>query len=110
MLDVSKKSRYISNPVKINYYEDENILTLYKHTFNCSHRSFSVHLLNIKFSWSCDGRVVKALDLKSNGVSPRRFEPYSQRLFFFSPSVALSRDSDRISGDSSRQDHLTWVI
>ena len=24
-----------------------------------------------------DGRVVKALDLKSNGVSPRRFEPCS---------------------------------
>ena len=29
---------------------------------------------------SCDGRVVKALDLKSNGIFPRRFEPYSQRL------------------------------
>ncbi|KAG7316646.1 hypothetical protein KOW79_020187 [Hemibagrus wyckioides] len=29
---------------------------------------------------SCDGRVVKALDLKSNGVSPRRFEPCSQRM------------------------------
>ena len=28
---------------------------------------------------SCDGRVVKALDSKSNGVSPRRFEPCSQR-------------------------------
>ena len=27
----------------------------------------------------CDGRVVKALDLKSNGIFPRRFEPYSQR-------------------------------
>ena len=32
---------------------------------------------------SCDGRVVKALDLKSNGVSPRRFESCSQRLYFF---------------------------
>ena len=31
---------------------------------------------------SCDGRVVKALDLKSNGIFPRRFEPYSQRRFF----------------------------
>ena len=31
---------------------------------------------------SCDGRVVKALDLKSNGVSPRRFEPCSQRFLF----------------------------
>ena len=40
---------------------------------------------------SCDGRVVKALDLKSNGVSPRRFEPYSQRLFFsfFIPILSL---------------------
>ena len=32
---------------------------------------------------SCDGRVVKALDLKSNGIFPRRFEPCSQRYFFF---------------------------
>ena len=32
---------------------------------------------------SCDGRVVKALDLKSNGVSPRRFEPCSQRTNIF---------------------------
>ena len=31
---------------------------------------------------SCDGRVVKALDLKSNGIFPRRFEPCSQRIFF----------------------------
>ena len=28
---------------------------------------------------SCDGRVVKALDSKSNGISPRRFKSYSQR-------------------------------
>ena len=35
---------------------------------------------------SCDGRVVKALDSKSNGVTPRRFESCSQRswlVFFF---------------------------
>ena len=31
---------------------------------------------------SCDGRVVKALDLKSNGILPRRFELYSQRNIF----------------------------
>ena len=31
------------------------------------------------FVHSCDGRVVKALDLKSNGIFPRRFEPCSQR-------------------------------
>ena len=29
----------------------------------------------------CDGREVKALDSKSNGVSPRRFESCSQRDF-----------------------------
>ena len=28
---------------------------------------------------SCCGRVVKAMDLKSIGVSPRRFEPCQQR-------------------------------
>ena len=28
---------------------------------------------------SCDGRVVKALDSKSNGIFPHRFEPCSQR-------------------------------
>ena len=32
----------------------------------------------------CDGRVVKALDLKSNGIFPRRFEPCSQRDAFLS--------------------------
>ena len=31
---------------------------------------------------SCDGRVVKALDSKSNGVSPRRFKSCSQRSRF----------------------------
>ena len=31
----------------------------------------------------CDGRVVKALDQKSNGIFPRRFEPYSQRNIVF---------------------------
>ena len=29
---------------------------------------------------SCNGRVVKALDSKSNGIFPRRFKPYLQRL------------------------------
>ena len=31
---------------------------------------------------SCRGRVVKALDSKSNGVSPHRFESCRQRIFF----------------------------
>ena len=39
------------------------------------------HRKKIKKLGSCDGRVVKALDLKSNGIFPRRFEPYSQRYF-----------------------------
>ena len=33
---------------------------------------------------SCDGRVVKALDSKSNGIFPRRFESCSQRIETFS--------------------------
>ena len=45
----------------------------------------------------CDGRVVKALDSKSNGVSPRRFEPYSRRF-----SGCLSNFTD-IS-------HFEWKI
>ena len=28
---------------------------------------------------SCDDRVVKVLDLKSNGLCPRRFEPFQLR-------------------------------
>ena len=36
--------------------------------------------------FSCNGRVIKAFDLKSFGILPRRFEPCSQRIrsFFFS--------------------------
>ena len=48
---------------------------------------FSAVIIMIKLTnplrVSCDGRVVKALDLKSNGVSPRRFEPCSQRYFLY---------------------------
>ena len=36
------------------------------------------------FVQGCDGRVVKALDLKSNGLFPRRFESCSQRILFTS--------------------------
>ena len=43
----------------------------------CLHVFFSVH--DPVGEISCDGREVKALDSKSNGVSPRRFEPCSQR-------------------------------
>ena len=44
---------------------------------------------------SCDGRVVKALDLKSNGIFPRRFEPYSQRCGF--SKFSLKRHLERKS-------------
>ena len=44
--------------------------------------SESIHFLELSSFISCDGRVVKALDLKSNGVSPRRFESCSQRKIF----------------------------
>ena len=42
-------------------------------------------LLNKKYlaNNSCDGRVVKAFDSKSNGIFPRRFESYSQRYYNF---------------------------
>ncbi len=42
--------------------------------------------------WSCDGRVVKALDLKSNGIFPRRFEPCSQRNHFRRPAHIIAFD------------------
>ena len=39
---------------------------------------------------SCDGRVVKAMDLKSIGIFPRRFEPCSQRnIFSFTTAAVL---------------------
>ena len=40
-----------------------------------------VKVLTIIDYHSCDDRVVKALDLKSNGVFPRSLEPCSQRIF-----------------------------
>ena len=50
-------------------------------TVNLRTLSAKVHTSAIA---SCDGRVVKALDLKSNGIFPRRFESCLQRFFFFS--------------------------
>ena len=55
------------------------------------------HSLNIRpllsRSWQgitgCDGRVVKALDLKSNGIFPRRFELCSQRILFSTWSLQV---------------------
>ena len=54
-----------------------------KHHRDPRRKSCDVLIHHAKLLWyvSCDGRVVKALDLKSNGIFPRRFEPYSQRCF-----------------------------
>ena len=38
-----------------------------------------ISLITTKYRRRCDGRVVKALDSKSNGIFPRRFESCSQR-------------------------------
>ena len=38
----------------------------------------------------CDGRVVKALDSKSNGIFPRRFESCSQRRYSFFISLLIA--------------------
>ena len=50
--------------------------------------------------FSCDGRVVKAFDSKSNGIFPRRFESYSQRSSFrnFRISV-ISKKKSALSGN-----------
>ncbi len=36
---------------------------------------------------SCDGRVVKATDLKSVGIFPHRFKSCSQRIIFLNKKV-----------------------
>ena len=48
---------------------------------------------------SCDGRVVKAFDSKSNGVSPRRFESCSQRRGFepWTPCVRCEKKKMKVS-------------
>ena len=67
--------------------------------------------LAVPANLSCDGRVVKAFDSKSNGIFPRRFESYSQRwpfailnLFFDSKFSALSGNRtpvSRVAGENS---------
>ena len=52
-----------------------------------------MHHMRVNRHSSCDGRVVKALDLKSNGIFPRRFEPYSQRYFLnWFPLLAVQQE------------------
>ena len=59
-------------------------------SFSLAHNSltFSISVLHMSLKarsrnlhYSSRGRVVKALDLKSNGVSPRRFESCRLRTF-----------------------------
>lgn len=52
-------------------------------------------LWRIHHASCCDGRAVKALDLKSNGVSPRRFKSCSQRELLLTAPVLLSTGGDR---------------
>ncbi|ETE65559.1 Histone-lysine N-methyltransferase, H3 lysine-79 specific, partial [Ophiophagus hannah] len=67
---------------------------------------------------SCDGRVVKALDLKSNGGSPRRFESCSQRVpFLFCTFSCLptatgfsSFKGPRRFGKGAKDSNLTTAI
>ena len=61
---------------------------------------------------SSRGRVVKALDLKSNGFYPRRFEPYSQRVnqMFDNQSTAIQQIIESCKSErrlSLRQKHYT---
>ncbi len=50
---------------------------------------FIKFLANISCQGSSRGRVVKALDLKSNGDSRRRFEPCQLRIILDSRNVVL---------------------
>ena len=50
---------------------------------------------------SCDGRVVKAFDSKSNGIFPRRFESYSQRWPFCNFDFIGRYKTECIVGESN---------
>ena len=54
---------------------------------------------------SCDGRVVRALDLKSNGVFPRIFEPCSQRIFLKHSDKILETEAKERKKDTH---HYEW--
>ena len=59
------------------------MFVLYNCIFKMTKRLISIHLLStIQMVRSGRGRVVKALDSKSNGVSPRRFESCRPRNSF----------------------------
>ena len=52
-----------------------------------------------------DGRVVKALDSKSNGLCPRRFESCSVRLFFFLFSVGEVEQALQVPPEQFQQNY-----
>ena len=54
---------------------------------------FEVKVLTIIDYHSCDNRVVTALDLKSKGVFPRRFESCSQRIFLWHSDKILETEA-----------------
>ena len=59
----------------------------------------------------CDGRVVKALDSKSNGIFPHRFEPCSQRKFLlpFAPFIPIPHSCLLISLSIPLKSGISWV-
>ena len=67
-------------------------------------KTYSKPDLNQQISNSCEGRVVKALDSKSNGIFPHRFEPCSQRIeisapksVFFCSDTKSQRNGQKVS-------------
>ena len=64
-----------------------------------------VKVLTIIDYHSCDGRVVKALDLKSNGIFPRKFEPCSQRIFLKHSDKILETEAKERKKDTH---HYEW--
>lgn len=91
--EVSRKSRYVSRAIIMQEVpaREEKLSKTHLLASSSSNSGLLFHLES-NLATSCDGRVVKALDLKSNGVSPHRFEPCSQRFlpFFFKFPFSLS--------------------
>ena len=72
--------------IKLSFLLNQWFEITYYRSIQQSHSNQDLLLIclessSICFSSSCFGRVVKALDLKSNGVSPRRFKSCRQRIF-----------------------------
>ncbi len=70
-----------SNPVHSDHFCNALIMVII-FILRVLKSSYGNIIMLTYYNNSCGGRVVKAMDLKSIGVSPRRFESCSQRLFF----------------------------